>query len=119
MVEDWMALIGNMNGAVRDLRQATPEVMKTFSEMARAAHGGGALDGKTKELIALAIGVAIHCAPCIAYHAEGAVKQGASREAVAEALAMAVYMGAGPAVMYAAQALEAVDQVAKKSPQPA
>jgi|UniRef100_A0A8J4M6N1 AhpD family alkylhydroperoxidase len=119
MVEDWLALITNMNGAVRDLRQAAPEVMKTFSEMARAAHGGAALDHKTKELIALAIGVATRCAPCIAYHAEGAVKQGATRAEVAETLAMAVYMGAGPSVMYAAEALEAVDQIAAKSASPA
>jgi AhpD family alkylhydroperoxidase len=115
MVEDWLALIGNMNGAVRDLRQAAPELMKTFSDMTRAAHGGEALDGKTKELVALAIAVATRCAPCIPYHAEGAVKQGASRAAVAETLAMAVYMGAGPSVMYAAQALEAVDQITAKA----
>jgi alkylhydroperoxidase/carboxymuconolactone decarboxylase family protein YurZ len=69
MVEDWLALIGNMNSAVRDLRQAAPEVMKTFSDMARAAHGGEALDGKTKELVALAIAVATRCSPCIPYHA--------------------------------------------------
>ena len=115
MVEDWRAMIAEMNGAVRDLRQADPDIMKAFSEMARAAHGGSALDGKTKELIALAIGVATRCAPCIAYHAEGAVKHGASREAVAETLAMAIYMGAGPSVMYAAQALEAVDQMMEGS----
>jgi AhpD family alkylhydroperoxidase len=112
MVEDWQALIGNMNGAVRDLRQAAPEVMRSFGEMGRAAHGGNALDGKTKELIALAIAVAVRCAPCIAYHAEGAARQGASRSEVAETLAMAIYMGAGPSVMYAAEALEAVDQIA-------
>jgi AhpD family alkylhydroperoxidase len=94
MVEDWLTLIGNINGAVRELRQAAPEVMKTFSDMARAAHGGEGLDGKTKELVALAIAVATRCSPCIPYHAEGAVKQGASRAAVAETLAMAVYMGA-------------------------
>lgn len=110
-VEDWLALMGNMNGAVRGLRQASPEVMKAFSEMARAAHGGEALDGTTKELIALGISVAIRCEPCIAYHADAAVKHGASREAVAETLAMAVYMGAGPSVMYAAKALEAVEQL--------
>lgn len=115
MVEDWLALMGNMNGAVRDLRKASPDVMKAFSEMARAAHGGEALDGKTKELVALAIGVAVHCDPCIAYHAEGAVKHGATRAEVAETLAMAVYMGAGPSVMYAAKALEAVDQLAAAS----
>lgn len=115
MVEDWLALISNMNGAVGDLRQAAPEVMKTFGDMGRAAHSGEVLDDKTRELVALAISVAVRCAPCIAYHAEGAVRHGASREAVAETLAMAIYMGAGPSVMYAAQALEAVDQQIAKT----
>lgn len=119
MVEDWLAMIGNMNGAVRDLRLASPDVMKSFSDMARAAHAGDELDAKTKELIALAISVAVRCAPCVAYHAEGAVKNGASRAAIAETLAMAVYMGAGPSVMYAAEALEAVDQIAAKAAKPA
>lgn len=119
MVEDWLAHIGNMNTAVRDLRKASPEVMKTFSDMHRAAHGGDALDGKTKELVALAISVAIRCSPCIAYHAEGAVRQGASQAEVADVLAMAIYMGAGPSVMYAAQALEAVGQMAAKASKPA
>ena len=113
MVENWLSMIHEMNGAVRDLRQASPEVMQTFSDMMRAAHSGNALDGKTKELIALAIGVATRCAPCIAYHAEGAIKHGASRAEVAETLGMAIYMGAGPSVMYAAEALEAVDQINK------
>jgi AhpD family alkylhydroperoxidase len=115
---DWRDLITQMNGAVRGLRGASPEVMKAFGDMSRAAHGlskeagGPALDHATQELIALAIGVATRCEPCIAYHAEGAVKAGATREQVAETLAMAVYMGAGPSVMYAAKALEAVDQFA-------
>src|SRR5262249_26557572 len=116
MVDDWLALIGNMNGAVGDLRQASPEVMRTFSDMARAAHAGNSLDGKTKELIALAIAVATRCAPCIAYHAQGAIKHGASRSDVADTLAMAIYMGAGPSVMYAAEALEAADQITKSRP---
>lgn len=118
MVEDWLTLIRNMNGAVRDLRGAAPEIMKAFSEMAVAAHHGEALDDKTKELIALAISVATRCSPCIGYHAQGAVKAGASREAVAETLAMAIYMGAGPSVMYAAEALEAVDQMTAKPQKP-
>lgn len=115
MVVDWLVLMGAMNGAVRDFRTATPEMMRAFSEMARVAHAGDALDGKTKELIALAISVATRCDPCIAYHAEGALKCGATREEVTETLAMAVYMGAGPSVMYAAKALEAFQQVAAKS----
>jgi AhpD family alkylhydroperoxidase len=108
---DWKALINQMNGAVRALRGASPEVMKAFGEMSKAAHAGPALDHATQELIALAIGVATRCEPCIAYHADGALKAGATREQIAETLAMAVYMGAGPSVMYAAKALEAVDQL--------
>ena len=115
MVEDSLDLIKEMDSAVFNLNEAAPEVMKTFSAMSRAAHGGGALDRKTKELLALGIGVATRCAPCIAYHAEGAHKAGASRQEIAETLGMAIYMGAGPSVMYAAQALEAADQISEKS----
>lgn len=117
MVQDWLELITNMNGATRELRRAAPDTMKTFGDMARAAHSGEALDHKTKELIALAVSVATRCAPCIAYHAQGAVKRGATREEVAETLSMAIYMGAGPSAMYAAEALEAVDQMMGKGPQ--
>jgi AhpD family alkylhydroperoxidase len=115
MIADWKSLISTMNGGVKALRESAPDVMKAFSEMARAAHSGEALDHKTKELIALAIGVATRCSPCIAYHAEGAAKAGASREEIAETLAMSVYMGAGPSVMYAAHALEAYTQLNKAS----
>ena len=76
------------------------------------------LTARRRSSIALAIAVATGCAPCIAYHAEGAIKQGASRGDVAETLAMAIYMGAGPSVMYAAEALEAVDQITKSRVRP-
>jgi AhpD family alkylhydroperoxidase len=119
MVQDWQALIENMNGALKDLRQGGPDVMKSFSDLSKAAHAGTALDHKTKELIALAIGVATRCAPCIAYHAEGAAKAGASREEIVETMGVSVYMGAGPSLMYAAQALEAFTQLSGVAPQAA
>ena len=78
--------------------------------MARAASGPEALDSKTKELIALAISVAVRCDPCIAFHAQAAVKQLASRDEVMEAMGMAIYMGTGPSVMYASQVIEVYDQ---------
>lgn len=112
MIEDWNALIGAMNGGVADLRKAAPEAMAGFSALAKTACASGALDRKTKELIALAIGVATRCQPCIAYHAQGAASAGATRAEIAETLGMAVYMGAGPSAMYAAEALEAFDQLA-------
>ncbi|HQS47762.1 carboxymuconolactone decarboxylase family protein [Reyranella sp.] len=113
MIEDWKKLIENMNGGVKSLRQEAPGVMKSFSDMARSAHAGEALDPATKELIALAISVATRCQPCIAYHAEGAAKAGATREQISETLGMAIYMGAGPSVMYAAKAFEAFEQVSQ------
>jgi AhpD family alkylhydroperoxidase len=77
--------------------------------LAAAATRDGALDKKTKELIALALGVAAHCDGCIGFHAEALVKLGATRQEVEEALGMAVYMGGGPALMYAADAIAAYE----------
>ncbi|MGA9420796.1 MAG: carboxymuconolactone decarboxylase family protein [Rhodanobacteraceae bacterium] len=115
MIRDWKSLIENMNAGVHSLHQGSPEMMKSFNQMARAAHSGSSLDGKTKELLALALGVSTRCVPCIAYHAEGAVKQGATREEILESLSMAIFMGAGPSAMYAAEALEAFDQFAERN----
>jgi AhpD family alkylhydroperoxidase len=87
--------------------------MKAFSTIAQSALAPKALDGKTKELIALSICVAVRCDDCIAFHVKAAFEQGASRAEVTEALGMAIYMGAGPSVMYASHALEAFNQFAE------
>ena len=93
------------------LRASVPQVMKSFTEMGKAAIADGALDAKTKELIALAIGIATRCDGCIGFHAQAAIKAGASREEVLETLSMAIYMGAGPSMIYAAEALRAFDEL--------
>ena len=80
-----------------------------------AATAGGALDTRTKELIALGIAVAIRCDGCVAFHAKAALQHGATRDEVMEAMGLAIYMGAGPSLMYAAQAVEAYDQFAEKA----
>jgi AhpD family alkylhydroperoxidase len=110
MHQDWPQLAGGMSAPLRELRAGVPDVMKGFSALARAALEAKALDTKTKELVALAIAVAVRCDTCITFHAESAVRQGATREEVLETMGMAIYMGAGPSVMYAAQAVEAFDQ---------
>lgn len=97
---------------MRNLRGGAAEVMKAFAGIAQAALAPKALDAKTKELIALAIAVAVRCDDCIAFHVKAAVDQGASRDEITEALGMAIYMGAGPSVMYASHALEAFSQFA-------
>jgi len=111
MLIDWQEHMKTLNGQLKDLRGGTPDVMKGFSAMAQAALKANALDTKTKELLALAIGVAIRCDDCIAFHVKAAIAQGATRDEIMETLGMAIYMGAGPSVMYAAHAAEAVGQL--------
>ena len=106
----WPELAQMLSGELRNLRGGAPAVMKGFSAIAQAALAPGALDVKTKELIALAISVAVRCDDCVAFHAKAAVERGATREEMLETLGMAIYMGAGPSAMYASHALGAFTQ---------
>lgn len=81
-----------------------------FRELHQKAVADGALSTKDKELIALAIGVAVRCDGCIAFHVHDALEVGATREEILETLGVAMLMGGGPAVVYAGEALEALDQ---------
>lgn len=98
------------------LRSGTPEVLQAFGELGRAATAAGALDAKTKELIALALGVAAHCDACIGFHVQALVRLGASRQEIDEALAVATYMGGGPSLMYAANAIAAFLELSRPAP---
>lgn len=89
----------------RDLRRAIPDVYKAFSELHGAALAPGALDAKTKELIALALGVASQCDGCIASHAKGAARHGATEAEVAETLGVVILMTGGPGTVYGPRAL--------------
>ena len=95
---------------LKPLRKDIADTMQGFSAMAQGATNDGALDKKTKELIALAIGVSTRCDGCIGFHAEALVKLGATKQEVEEALGMAIYLGGGPSLMYAADAMMAYDQ---------
>ncbi len=110
MAKDFPALTRSISHSLRQFRADVPETMKGFDAMAQSATRAGALDHKTKELIALAIGVAAHCDGCIGFHVKALVKAGATKLELEEALGVAVYMGGGPALMYAADALDAWDQ---------
>jgi AhpD family alkylhydroperoxidase len=87
-----------------------PAVFTGTDALNKAAFEGGALPGKTKELIAIALAVNAHCDGCIAAHAQKLNDIGASREEVAEALGVSIAMGGGPSVSYATDALRAFDQ---------
>ena len=113
-MKDWPQQTAELTASLKGLRSGAPEVMKAFAGIAQAALAPKALDTKTKELIALGIAVAIRCDDCIGFHVKAALQHGASREEVTEVLGMAIYMGAGPAVMYATHALDAYAQFEKQ-----
>jgi AhpD family alkylhydroperoxidase len=114
MEKDYAEITRRISGDLKKLRTDIPDTMQAFSALARAATRTGALDKKTKELIALAIGVAVRCDGCIGFHAETLVRLGATRQEVQETLGMAVYMGGGPSLMYAADAISAYEQFEKQ-----
>ena len=119
-MKDYPAITAGISRNLKALRRDIPETMQGFTALAQAATRTGALDKKTKELIALAIGVATRCDGCIGFHSEALVRLGASRAEVEEALGMTIYMGGGPSLMYAADALAAFEQFqAQLAPQPA
>lgn len=114
MENDWKTANDDLSQAIGSYRQAAAEVAKAFSGLAQAATKPGALDPKTKELIALAIGIAQRCDGCIGFHTQAAIRHGASRDEVLDTIGVAVYMGGGPSYVYGAQALQAYEQLSAK-----
>ncbi|NVD99296.1 carboxymuconolactone decarboxylase family protein [Massilia sp. BJB1822] len=113
------ALTQEISANLAPLRRGIPNVMKAFNELGKSAIADGALDAKTKELIALAIGVAARCDGCLGFHTKALVRLGASEAEVQETLGVAIYMGGGPSVMYAANAMAAFQEFAAAAAQPA
>ena len=111
MTKSYRQITQTVSSSLAKLRADTPGVIKGFNALAEAAMADGALTRKTKELIALALGVAGHCDACLGFHLQTLIKLGVSRAEVEEALGVAVYMGGGPSLMYAADALAAFEEL--------
>ncbi len=110
MSEKFTNITKDISTQLAKMRKEMPEVMAGFSSLSQAASKEGVLDKKTKELIAMALAVANHCPGCIGFHSQALLKYKASREELLETLGMAIYMGGGPSLMYAAEALEAFEE---------
>lgn len=107
---DYITYHAHLEERIGQLGRDLSGPMGGFARLHRKAVEDGALSGKVKELMALAIGVAIGCDGCIAYHVHDAVKAGANRAELLETLGVALFMGGGPASIYSAHALDAIDQ---------
>lgn len=100
----------DLSKALGAMRKEIPETMKGFGELSAAAMKGGVIGELEKELIALAIGVTQRCDGCIGYHIKALIRLGVTREQLMETLGICTYMGGGPALMYAAEAVRAYDE---------
>lgn len=113
MSDKYSQITKDISTQLAKMRKEMPDVMSGFSALAQAASKDGVLDKKTKELIAMALAVAKQCPGCIGFHSQTLIKLQTTREELLETLGMAVYMGGGPSLMYAAEALEAFEEFSK------
>ncbi|HEX4986607.1 MAG TPA: carboxymuconolactone decarboxylase family protein [Burkholderiales bacterium] len=109
-MKSYRQIVTDINDGIARLKEGIPDAMTGFNALARGAMKAGELPAVQKELIALAVGVAGHCDGCIGFHSRALARMGCPRGQVMEALAVAVYMGGGPSLMYAADALHAFDE---------
>jgi AhpD family alkylhydroperoxidase len=115
MHKDWKTANQTLLAALNTYRKVAPDLTQAFSGLAQAATSAGAIDTKTKELIALAISIAGRCDGCIGFHTQSAIRHGATREEVLETIGVAIYMGGGPSYVYGGQALEAFDALSGRT----
>ena len=110
MPTDYIELHQHLQDRLKQLGGELPGPMSGFSRLHNKAVENGGLDKKTKELMALAISIAVRCEGCIAYHTHDAVEAGATRVELIETIGLAIMMGGGPATVYAAYAMDAIEQ---------
>lgn len=107
MILDWNEYHQQILKRIGDLGSLSRETVRGYTTLSQAGAKSGALDGKTRELIALAVSVTRECDGCIVVHTDAAIKQGATREEVAEALGVAVAVNAGAALVFSGRVMDA------------
>jgi AhpD family alkylhydroperoxidase len=105
-------VMDELRAPYQELQEVVPGVALAYAELHKAAMGEGELSAKVKELIALAIAVTRECDGCIAAHARGAARHGASAGEVAEMAGVAVLMNGGPGTVWGPRALAAFHEFA-------
>lgn len=108
---NWRGYRAEIKKRAGEIGTLAPEVLKGYSALSTSGDKAQHLDGKTRELIALAVAVTTRCDGCIASHVEAAIKHGAKREEVAEALGVAIALNAGAAFVYSARTLDAFESL--------
>lgn len=113
MMLDWNDYLKQLGDRIGDIGKASPETLRGFLAVDQAPLKAKHLDGKTRELIALAVAVTTRCDGCITVHTDAALKQGATKEEIAEALGVAIALNAGAAMVYSARVMDAAAALGK------
>ena len=109
MMMDWKAYRDQVNAAVKEISIANPEIVKAYAGFSHANAKSTHIDAKTRELIAIAVAVTLRCDGCINAHTDAAIKAGASKEEIVDALGVAIMVNAGATMVYSARTIDAYD----------
>ena len=115
MTTNYLELRQHLEDRLAQFGRELPGPMTGFARLRKKAVEDGALSAKVKEMMALAISIVVGCDGCVAYHTKMAHQHGATREEVLETIALAIYMGGGPAAVYGTDTARAYDQFSVKS----
>jgi len=110
MITNYVDYHKHLEERLAQLGRDLPGPMSGFARLHKKSVEEGALSARVKELMALAISIAVRCEGCIAYHVHDAIAAGATRQELLETIGVALMMGGGPALMYAAHAQDAIEQ---------
>jgi AhpD family alkylhydroperoxidase len=109
MMLDWNEYQKQIGAQLSQFMKLTPDSVRGYQTLSAANAKDSKLGAKVRELISLAVAVTTHCDGCITIHTDNALKAGASREEIAEALGVAMAMNAGATLIYSLRTLDAVD----------
>jgi len=107
MMLDWNDYQRQLGTTIAEIGRISPDTIRGYRGLADAGSKSGVLDGKTRELIALAVSVTRQCDGCITIHTDAAIKQGATREEIVAALSVAITVNAGASLVYSARVMDA------------
>jgi AhpD family alkylhydroperoxidase len=107
MMLDWNGYKQELSTRIGEIGRISPETIRGYRELGDAGAKTGKLDAKTRELIALAVAVTRQCDGCITVHTDAAIKHGATREEIAEALGVAVAVNAGATLVFSSRVMDA------------
>jgi AhpD family alkylhydroperoxidase len=99
---------------VAKMKQQIPDTVAGFGALFGKVMQEGALSVREKELIALGIGVAQRCKPCIRAHVQKSLDAGATKQQILEAASVAVMMGGGPAYTHIPVVMDTLDALQDK-----